>query len=633
MPPITWKNINIPSFGDAGDMMEQAGQTLGKALDPLEKILKDRAAVDEKNYDNAVNNNNRAIAERLEGIGSISELNGMEDEGLLSRSRATEAMGSMYDPKILEQGILDRRKVLQDRVVNEALPVASAIADERLSITDGLAAFRTQLAEAGMRADEIQKRERDFLTNNAARKEEYAQAIDDNTMAALDNVGKIGTNADITSALRNARETGAPINEEKFTNTLKGRLSGILADEQAANARTDRQKRLASEAEARTFMTQATGRMKKGESLNSIQSDLWSKEKISLDDMEPLSDMVTKQYLSQRQLEPEQQRLLLDVDRQVSGQIHNYSNQVNTKIDALEAEYVRMTGFTEPVKTFVKKATENGKNFIKELAKGTEHTWLHFSALSSKKQGDAAIGVLNKAFNGLTADGIPLDDAQMIMVLANQRGVDANQVVFDGEAIDQDALAKNVAYHKDKYLAGKELGAFITASRNELEMEVKSMKGRKADYISALTTATEDGNIRHTGRPTAAQVQAAQGRVGDYYQFIGSTGGVLDKVNARTAKKQEAVLADAVSVQAEESSDDAGVSDNVATLEKEAASSAFPGFTNVKVNDGWLWGTDPAGQTRRMVKIESPDIRYGDRVYPNPEYAENANLIKTLLNR
>ena len=58
----------------------------------------------------------------------------------------------------------------------------------------------------------------------------------------------------------------------------------------------------------------------------------------------------------------------------------------------------------------------------------------------------------------------------------------------------------------------------------------------------------------------------------------------------------------------------------------------FSGYTNITQNNGFIWGRDPGGRTRRMFKVEEPTTWYGNKNnrYPNKNYADFAKRMRAV---
>jgi hypothetical protein len=43
-------------------------------------------------------------------------------------------------------------------------------------------------------------------------------------------------------------------------------------------------------------------------------------------------------------------------------------------------------------------------------------------------------------------------------------------------------------------------------------------------------------------------------------------------------------------------------------------------YSNAQIKDGYVWATDKKGQSRRLFKAETPEVKYGNKTYPNRNY-------------
>lgn len=253
MSQITWRNVSGGGSGAIAANKSKANsiKTILGAFDPLEKILKDRTAINEQNWDAQAAQNTRAVKAQLQGIGTLGELNQKRDEGLISESAFNEQFGAQYDPTVVKEVSDARRQVLQQAALNEAMPTALALADEKQDLGAATSILEKQLANSGMQAPKIRESINNFMTNNAAREKQYTQGRQENLLKAVNSVdmNTIKGPADIAANTNAMIESGINVDPIAYQAAMEDRLVDKRTDldykqRQAEKARVRQQRNI-----------------------------------------------------------------------------------------------------------------------------------------------------------------------------------------------------------------------------------------------------------------------------------------------------------------------------------------------------------------------------------------------------
>lgn len=128
MAAITWRNVDGQSGGgEASAILQAANQSFNAGFGSLDRILKQRQAVDAQNWENTKTNNNAAIQARLASAKTPEELAAMEGE----IAQMGAGMGAQVDPALLRDGMRNqmtalRTQTTQDREYANSNRIAAA---------------------------------------------------------------------------------------------------------------------------------------------------------------------------------------------------------------------------------------------------------------------------------------------------------------------------------------------------------------------------------------------------------------------------------------------------------------------------------------------------------------------------
>jgi hypothetical protein len=238
MSQITWKNIAAPEFKGALYGMNRAAETLQGAFDPLDKLMKERKALDEQNFQTGIKNNDRAIAAKLQGIGTLGELNQAE-EGEMSLANMSDQYGAMFSQDALKTGLNERRGALRQEVFGSGLQAANQAADEGRDLAAGIPVMEQHLRDSGMQPEAIAQYMDKYKQDNAYRNDIYNKDRDAATRDFKSKIGKITNLEELDAARKEAAGMGNQIHQDKVSGFLDKKLDDTRTEIAHNNAQTN----------------------------------------------------------------------------------------------------------------------------------------------------------------------------------------------------------------------------------------------------------------------------------------------------------------------------------------------------------------------------------------------------------
>jgi len=207
MAAITWRNVEGSSGGaEASAILQAANQNFNAGLGTLDKLLKQREAVDASNWENTKVNNNNAIQARLASARTPEELAAMEGE----IAQMGAGMGAQVDANLLANGVREqmgklRTQTTQDRAYEDS-EFAYQFKDSLTDVDNDIAAGNWVSAEQKLNSFDAKGLETDRIARiRAGRQESKKQANADEDRAASVEL----RNHQITAAKRAAEEADA----------------------------------------------------------------------------------------------------------------------------------------------------------------------------------------------------------------------------------------------------------------------------------------------------------------------------------------------------------------------------------------------------------------------------------------
>lgn len=141
--PITWRNINAPSFGAANALLARSGQQVSEGLNSIAAIARQQGQEAQKDLDVQKDKNTQTVLERINAIGS------MEEHGKTDINSLMEGFGDQIDRKSIMSAFNQRDNEIRDEYVSEQnfADIQERNTDEYKAIKTALAANDLDLAE------------------------------------------------------------------------------------------------------------------------------------------------------------------------------------------------------------------------------------------------------------------------------------------------------------------------------------------------------------------------------------------------------------------------------------------------------------------------------------------------------
>ena len=176
MAEITWHNISNSGGENATNIAQANGvDTVMNAFNPLYKILDDRQAIEQNNWNATAAQNTKNMNAQIRKAQDIGEFNKLDAAGAFSEENFSNQFGAQYDPSSREATLAAYRKTLESNKLNELMPAALAVADKEKDLGAGGSFLEKQMAGAGFNAPMMQETINNFMVSNTAREQQYAK--------------------------------------------------------------------------------------------------------------------------------------------------------------------------------------------------------------------------------------------------------------------------------------------------------------------------------------------------------------------------------------------------------------------------------------------------------------------------
>ena len=155
--PITWRNVDAPSFGEASRMMALAQNGINRGFENFNNILKNEQAIVEANWKQGKENNTNAYLGELLSAKTPEELAARQD--FLNQMRA--GFGAQVDAPAVLKATDERGSVLQNRALSN-ITYQNSLEDQATAADQ--AAFKVATANGDTAA------QKDILARNAGKR-------------------------------------------------------------------------------------------------------------------------------------------------------------------------------------------------------------------------------------------------------------------------------------------------------------------------------------------------------------------------------------------------------------------------------------------------------------------------------
>ena len=486
MAQITWQNIKAPDFSSSMLGTGAAGDRLSKVFNPLEQALKDRAAMDEDNYDNTTKNINMAIRDRIGQVGGLGELNQLGEQGLLDQAR--QQFGTRISEEDLRAGFANQRGILQDRAVDEALPGALAAGDKTLDLTDSGDAYYQNLDSLGMRPSVAMSKTSEFMTNNAFKERMYKEARQQNARDFLDNTLSPTNQKELITLMGEARNSNTPMDLEYLENAYQKESEGLYTDKVRADAETDRNHLLEQRAEQKRLDT-ALGSAISNFGPDTDITTLLHKHGRGLTGSSQIALYSTLKDLAiQKQtLLPLQQEKLKDIELHNANNLQELQDQHNTIVSHYQKIADDASGVSEEDYERTKSMESGPDGFITFLTKEAANgSILHWSSWFEDKDGNAAVAAVQAPYMALLTQGvIPEKDLKVLGWKAYHDVSDKLKSGILGQAvIPAKAYAEALNKRAENYLKAEGLREKAISVKKQADREMNTAQSTVASQQS-----------------------------------------------------------------------------------------------------------------------------------------------------
>ena len=468
MAQITWKNIDAPDFKASMLGLDAAGDRLNTAFDPLEQALKDRSARSDRNYDTETKNTDIALQDNVRKIQNLGELNQMNEQDYIAQAR--QRFGNRISAEGIESGFNDTRGLLRERAINEATPGALAVGSESYSLLDAEKAFSDKLRSMGAKESFIQEASGNFMNNNAALKDRYAEDRRKNADSYLLTVNSPKNSTELEEIMENAQAEGAT---PKDLDYLRSRLTKeteaidkdftrdqakLAAKWSLENHNNIRKERAYAKAERDFFdksSAEGMAMLREGKSPHEVLSII-TKGGSGANNLR-LTNQLTDMYIKTRTIDDVDAEKLKSASIADNEKFSNYKNQALEISNHYRTIAENAGGVTAEDIQIAKNLEVGTKGIVSAIAAdAADGNTLHISSWFESKDGKAALAAVNKPYRSLLAQSIPEDVARVIAVKAFHAIADKTSNFWGQDVIPADAYAKAIAAGGEKYLDAKE---------------------------------------------------------------------------------------------------------------------------------------------------------------------------------
>lgn len=551
MAEITWHNIRN-SGGESATNIAQANgiDTVMNAFNPLYKILNDRQAIEQNNWNATAAQNTKNMNAQIRKAQDIGEFNKLDAAGAFSEENFNNQFGAQYDPSIREATLEAYRKTLESNKLNELMPAALAVADKEKDLGAGGSFLEKQMAGAGFNAPMMQETINNFMVSNTAREQQYAKDNKNIVESFLSTAPSPESPQQANDILAKAQQAGV-----KNLDLLRDRLGTELNDfyihekygreereEDRADARlgmeqqrlnmarqehnmamADRSRARRDQANTDAALAKASDLIGQGakpmDVFRGIKNSLPGSKQLVL--FEHISDLYTKTG----SLLPEQQKELEIVASKTTGKIKEYQNQLS----AIDADYKKkrddLTGITPTIMNLVEKSKASG-GAVPFLMKDMSDTgWEPSDVFPGVNTGKKAVENQLNAFRKEITNTFPeisTEEADAILMAAYQDSDTFSRAGKKGlnpESM-KTALENRIALFKK----GEAIDAERTFVKNKGASDLAQLQENGISYMQSLTDSIKTGNRTGESGDIVKSLKSADDKVLDIPENFGIVG-------------------------------------------------------------------------------------------------------------
>lgn len=580
MAEITWHNISN-SGGESATNIAQANgiDTVMNAFNPLYKILDDRQAIEQNNWNATAAQNTKNMNAQIRKVQDIGEFNKLDAAGAFSEENFSNQFGAQYDPSSREATLAAYRKTLESNKLNELMPAALAVADKEKDLGAGGSFLEKQMAGAGFNAPMMQETINNFMVSNTAREQQYAKDNKNIVESFLSTAPSPENPKQANDILAKAQQAGV-----KNLDLLRDRLGTELNDfyihekygreereEDRADARLgmDQQRlgmeqqrlnmsrqehnmAMADRSKARREQANTDAALAKASDLigqGANPMDVFRDIKNSLPGSKQLAllEHVNGLYTKTGDLTSEQQEEIKIVSNKTTGKIEKYQNQ----LAVIDANYKKkrddLTGITPTILNLVEKSKASG-GVVPFLMKEMSDTgWEPSDWWSANETGKGNVEERLNYYRKTIKDSLPNDisenEVDAILIAAYQNSDTFG--VTSAKGINPTSMDTAVSNQLTLFNKGKAIEAERKAVMNRGAFDLAQLHTNALDYTRALVDSVKTGNRTGEAGDIVKSLKNGDDKVLDIPENFGIVGQLTNteaiaknKVNDEEEKKK-----------------------------------------------------------------------------------------------
>lgn len=580
MAEITWHNISN-SGGESATNIAQANgiDTVMNAFNPLYKILDDRQAIEQNNWNATAVQNTKNMNAQIRKAQDIGEFNKLDAAGAFSEENFSNQFGAQYDPSSREATLAAYRKTLESNKLNELMPAALAVADKEKDLGAGGSFLEKQMAGAGFNAPMMQETINNFMVSNTAREQQYAKDNKNIVESFLSTAPSPENPKQANDILAKAQQAGV-----KNLDLLRDRLGTELNDfyihekygreereEDRADARLgmDQQRlgmeqqrlnmsrqehnmAMADRSKARREQANTDAALAKASDLigqGANPMDVFRDIKNSLPGSKQLAllEHVNGLYTKTGDLTSEQQEEIKIVSNKTTGKIEKYQNQ----LAVIDANYKKkrddLTGITPTILNLVEKSKASG-GVVPFLMKEMSDTgWEPSDWWSANETGKGNVEERLNYYRKTIKDSLPNDisenEVDAILIAAYQNSDTFG--VTSAKGINPTSMDTAVSNQLTLFNKGEAIDTERKAVMNRGAFDLAQLHTNALDYTRALVDSVKTGNRTGEAGDIVKSLKNGDDKVLDIPENFGIVGQLTNteaiaknKVNDEEEKKK-----------------------------------------------------------------------------------------------
>jgi len=226
--PITWHNIAAPNFRDSILANHAAGENFNAAGANIQRILAERAKINNANWDNQGKLNENTMIAKIQGISDLGSLTQQQNE--FDSGSFQDQFGMQGDPKVVAAALAASRAKLLDTAKSQAVIAGTTAFDKNGSGAAAGEAARAEMLRLGATGTESNDTGNDFFTKGLAIKNAaQTEKVTANTQAYINSLA--GTKIDPTNIAAITQAATEAYGKDIDMNAVLGHTDRIAKNE------------------------------------------------------------------------------------------------------------------------------------------------------------------------------------------------------------------------------------------------------------------------------------------------------------------------------------------------------------------------------------------------------------------